>query len=174
LAYSYILFHSNSCFCFWFLRLEIEGEKQFISLSCVLRVAMCWEERAGEILSVEASISDFEDMIRFNSFWYAYFIFSNFDKAYFGWWYFMHMLVFCRASENIFVILASLDDVNKALSEANSWLRKSKPYLASSNCLSNSERKVEDLQVHLLYCLFYTFSFAANIYSKYDHLIFFF
>lgn len=95
--------------------LEIEGEKQFISLSCVLGVAMRWEERAGEILSVEASISDFEDMI--------------------------------RASENIFVTLASLDDVNKALSEANSWLRNSKPYLASSNCVSNSVRKVEDLQL---------------------------
>jgi hypothetical protein len=86
----------------------------------------------------------------------------------------MHMLVFCRASENIFVTLASLDDVNKALSEANSWLRNSKPYLASSNCVSNSVRKVEDLQVHVLSCLFYTFSFAANIYSKYDNFIFFF
>jgi hypothetical protein len=28
---------------------------------------MRWEERAGEILSLEASISDFEDMIRFNT-----------------------------------------------------------------------------------------------------------
>ncbi|CAJ2650651.1 unnamed protein product [Trifolium pratense] len=95
--------------------LGIEGEKQFISLSCVLGVAMRWEERAGEILSLEASISDFEDMI--------------------------------RASENIFVILASLNDVKEALSEATSWLRNSKPYLVSSNCVSNSVRKVEDLQL---------------------------
>ncbi|KAL5098856.1 hypothetical protein RYX36_003183 [Vicia faba] len=44
--------------------LGIEGEKQFVSLSCVLDVAMHWEEKAGEILSSEASISDFEDMLR--------------------------------------------------------------------------------------------------------------
>jgi histone demethylase JARID1 len=67
------------------------------------------------------------------------------------------MLVFCRASENIFIILASLNDVKEALSEANSWLRNSKPYLVSSNCVSNSVRKVEDLQVHVLSCLFYRF-----------------
>jgi histone demethylase JARID1 len=86
----------------------------------------------------------------------------------------LHMLVFCRASENIFIILASLNDVKEALSEANSWLRNSKPYLVSSNCVSNSVRKVEDLQVHVLSCLFYRFSFAANIYIKYDNLILFF
>ncbi|XP_073220782.1 lysine-specific demethylase JMJ17 isoform X2 [Cicer arietinum] len=95
--------------------LGIEGEKQFINLSCVVGVAMHWEERAGEILSLQASISDFEDMI--------------------------------RASENIFVVLASLNDVKEALSEANSWLKNSKPYLVSSNCMSNSVRKVEDLQL---------------------------
>ncbi|KAL2348037.1 hypothetical protein Fmac_002037 [Flemingia macrophylla] len=52
-----------------------------------------------------------------------------------------------RASENIFVILPSLNGVKDALSEANSWLRNSKPYLVSSLCASNCVRKVEDLQI---------------------------
>ncbi|KAG4987495.1 hypothetical protein JHK85_030478 [Glycine max] len=95
--------------------LQIEGEKQFVNLSCVLAVAIPWEERARKMLSHEAPISDFEDMI--------------------------------RASENIFGILPSLNDVKDALSEANSWLRNSKPYLVSSTCASNSVRKVEDLQM---------------------------
>ncbi|KAK7274378.1 hypothetical protein RIF29_15463 [Crotalaria pallida] len=43
--------------------LQIEKEKQFVNLSCVLAVALPWEERAREILSHEAPISDFEDMI---------------------------------------------------------------------------------------------------------------
>ena len=60
------------------------------------------------------------------------------------------LLVFSyRASENIFGILPSLNDVKDALSEANSWLRNSKPYLVSSTCASNSVRKVEDLSVSL-------------------------
>ncbi|XP_027329808.1 lysine-specific demethylase 5B isoform X2 [Abrus precatorius] len=95
--------------------LQIEGEKHFVNLSSVLAVAMPWEERAREILSHEAPISDFEDMI--------------------------------RASENIFVILPSLNGVKTALSEANSWLRNSKPYLVSATHVSNSVWKVEDLQM---------------------------
>ncbi|TKY70948.1 Lysine-specific demethylase 5B [Spatholobus suberectus] len=95
--------------------LQIEGEKHFVNLSCVLAVAMPWEERAREMLSHEAPILTFEDMI--------------------------------RASENIFVILPSLNDFKDALLEANSWLRNSKPYLISSMCASNSVRKVEDLQM---------------------------
>lgn len=73
--------------------------------------------------------------------------------------------MFYRASENIFVLLPSLNDVKEALMEANSWLRNSKPYLVSSTCASNSVQKVEDLQVHVLSCLFYSFSFAENIYT---------
>ncbi|CAL0331986.1 unnamed protein product [Lupinus luteus] len=52
-----------------------------------------------------------------------------------------------RASENIFAILPSLEKVKDALSEANSWLMNTKPYLVSSTCASNSSRKVEDLQM---------------------------
>ncbi|OIV94904.1 hypothetical protein TanjilG_22101 [Lupinus angustifolius] len=95
--------------------LQIEGEKQFVKLSCVLAVAFPWEDRARQILSHEAPISDFEDMM--------------------------------RASENIFAILPSLEKVKDVLSEANSWLRNTKPYLVSSTCASNSSRKVEDLQM---------------------------
>lgn len=145
--------YSTSCFCYWFLRLGIEGEKQFVSLSCVLDVAMRWEERAGEILSSKASISDFEDMLRFTNSWDACSIFSNYDNLILADDIFLHMLVFCRASENIFVNLALLNDVKEALTEANSWLRNSKPYLVSSNCMSNSWRNVGDLQVHILSCL---------------------
>lgn len=65
--------------------------------------------------------------------------------------------MFSRASENIFVILPSLNDVKEALFEANSLLRNSYPYLNSSARASNSVRKVEDLQVHVLFCLFWFF-----------------
>ncbi|ESW30492.1 hypothetical protein PHAVU_002G157500 [Phaseolus vulgaris] len=95
--------------------LQIEGEKQFVNLSCMLTVAIPWEERAKEMLSHEASISDFEGMI--------------------------------RASENIFVILPSLNDVKDALSGANSWLKNSKPYFVSSMRASDSSQNVEDLQM---------------------------
>ncbi|KAK7406134.1 hypothetical protein VNO78_07753 [Psophocarpus tetragonolobus] len=44
--------------------LQIEQEKLFVNLSCVLAVAIPWEERAKEMLSHEAPISNFEDMIR--------------------------------------------------------------------------------------------------------------
>ncbi|XP_027915357.1 lysine-specific demethylase rbr-2 isoform X3 [Vigna unguiculata] len=95
--------------------LQIEGEKQFVNLSCMLTAAIPWEERARGMLSHEAPILDFEDMI--------------------------------RASENIFVILPSLNDVKDALSEANSWLKNSKPYFVSSMQTSDSMQKVEDLQM---------------------------
>ncbi|XP_020978798.1 lysine-specific demethylase 5B isoform X1 [Arachis ipaensis] len=95
--------------------LHIEEEKLFVDLSCVLALAIPWEERAREILSHENPISDFEDMI--------------------------------RDSENIFAILPSLNDVKDAFSEANLWLRNSKPYLVSSPCASSSLLKVEDLQM---------------------------
>ncbi|KAI4315412.1 hypothetical protein L6164_028225 [Bauhinia variegata] len=95
--------------------LQIEGEKLFVNLSGVLSVAMSWEQRAQEILSHEASLSDFEDLL--------------------------------RASENLFVILPSLNDIKDAVLEANSWLKNSKPYLASTASASISLRKFEDLQI---------------------------
>ncbi|KAI4326962.1 hypothetical protein L6164_019472 [Bauhinia variegata] len=95
--------------------LQIEGEKLFVNLSGVLAVALSWEQRARDILSHEASISDFEDML--------------------------------RASENLFVILPSLNDIKDAVLEANSWLENSKPYLASPTSASTSMRKFEDLQM---------------------------
>ena len=151
----WLSFYSTTYFCYWFFRLQIEGEKLFVNLSCVLALAMPWEERAREILSHETSISDFEDMIRFNNVWDVYFIFTNFSKLILAHGNLFVLLVVYRASENIFAILPSLNDVKDALSEANLWLRNSKPYLVSSACASNSLRQVEDLQVHVLSSLFY-------------------
>ncbi|KAF7810274.1 lysine-specific demethylase rbr-2 [Senna tora] len=95
--------------------LQIERENLFVVLSDLLAVAIPWEERAREILSHEASISDFEDME--------------------------------RASESIFMILPSLNDIKEAILEANSWLMNSKPFLVSSLHASDSLLKVEDLQM---------------------------
>uniref|UniRef100_A0A5B7BX15 Putative lysine-specific demethylase 5B isoform X4 n=1 Tax=Davidia involucrata TaxID=16924 RepID=A0A5B7BX15_DAVIN len=80
--------------------LQIEREKFFIDISKVLAAAMCWEDRATHILSSEAQMSDFEDVI--------------------------------RTSEDICVILPSLDGIKDAVSMAKSWLEKSKPFLASA------------------------------------------
>ncbi|KAJ7952318.1 Transcription factor jumonji (JmjC) domain protein [Quillaja saponaria] len=44
--------------------LQIDREKYFVHLSGVLGSAICWEEKARDILSHEAPISNFEDMIR--------------------------------------------------------------------------------------------------------------
>lgn len=55
------------------------------------------------------------------------------------------------------MILPSLSDVKEALSEANSWLMNSKPFLVSSTCSSDSLRKIDDLQVYFLSCLFCLF-----------------
>ncbi|XP_054790180.1 lysine-specific demethylase JMJ17-like isoform X2 [Prosopis cineraria] len=52
-----------------------------------------------------------------------------------------------RASESIFMILPSLDDMKAALLEANSWLMNSKQFLVSSTCPSDSPLKVEELQM---------------------------
>lgn len=53
-------------------------------------------------------------------------------------------------SEDLCVLLPSLDGVKGALSMAKSWLIKSKPYLVSDLSVmqvANSLLKVEDLQV---------------------------
>lgn len=47
------------------LRLQIGDEKLFINIFEVLTAALSWEERANHILSSDAQISDFEDLIRF-------------------------------------------------------------------------------------------------------------
>lgn len=47
------------------IRLQIEEEKLFANISGVLAVALSWEEKAKHILSSEAQMSDFEDLIRF-------------------------------------------------------------------------------------------------------------
>ncbi|KAH7550304.1 hypothetical protein JRO89_XS13G0168000 [Xanthoceras sorbifolium] len=44
--------------------LQIDGEKLFLDMSGVLDAAMCWEERARDILAREAQMSEFEDVIR--------------------------------------------------------------------------------------------------------------
>ena len=46
-------------------RLEIEVEKLFVDMTGILAVAMCWEERAKDILAREAALCDFEDAIRY-------------------------------------------------------------------------------------------------------------
>lgn len=78
----------------------------------------------------------------------------------------MWFLMFYRASENIFAMLPSLNYVKEALSEANIWLRSSKPYLVST-CASSSLRTVEELKVHFLSCQFNVFTFAENLYTVY-------
>ncbi|KAL1828382.1 hypothetical protein ACET3Z_006794 [Daucus carota] len=45
-------------------RLQIGDEKLFINIFEVLTAALSWEERANHILSSDAQISDFEDLIR--------------------------------------------------------------------------------------------------------------
>ncbi|CAI9094044.1 OLC1v1029693C1 [Oldenlandia corymbosa var. corymbosa] len=44
--------------------LQIEKEKLFVDISEALAVAMVWEERAQEVLSNEAKMSEFEDILR--------------------------------------------------------------------------------------------------------------
>ncbi|KAL9434409.1 hypothetical protein AB3S75_029115 [Citrus x aurantiifolia] len=80
--------------------LQIEREKLFIDLSGVLAAAMCWEERAADILIHKAQMCEFEDII--------------------------------RASQDIFVVLPSLDEVQNEVSTAKSWLKNSELFLASA------------------------------------------
>ncbi|KAK2664046.1 hypothetical protein Ddye_002620 [Dipteronia dyeriana] len=44
--------------------LQIDGEKLFLDVSGVLNTALCWEERARDILARKAQMSEFEDVIR--------------------------------------------------------------------------------------------------------------
>ncbi|KAK0586724.1 hypothetical protein LWI29_011387 [Acer saccharum] len=44
--------------------LQIDGEKLFLDVSGVLNTALCWEERARDILVRKAQMSEFEDVIR--------------------------------------------------------------------------------------------------------------
>ncbi|KAA8522400.1 hypothetical protein F0562_013239 [Nyssa sinensis] len=97
--------------------LHIEEEKFFVDISGVLETATCWEDRATRILSSEAQMSDFEDVI--------------------------------RTSEEICVILPSLDRIKDAVSMAESWLEKSRPFLSSALSVvhdSSSLLKVEALK----------------------------
>lgn len=48
-----------------YVRLQIEKEKLFNDISEVLVVAMHWEEKAKNVLSREAEMSEFEDILRF-------------------------------------------------------------------------------------------------------------
>ncbi|KAK7281703.1 hypothetical protein RIF29_09917 [Crotalaria pallida] len=75
--------------------LQIEKEKQFVNLSCVLAVALPWEERAREILSHEAPISDFEDMIRA-----AY---SDMVLTSMRFQNFKHLVLHCNGAEELFL-----------------------------------------------------------------------
>ncbi|KAE8055327.1 hypothetical protein FH972_012174 [Carpinus fangiana] len=81
--------------------LQIERETLFVDMTGVLAAAVHWEERAKDILAHEATMCDFEDVI--------------------------------RASEDIFVILPSLNDVKDTVLIAKSWLKKSKPFLMSAS-----------------------------------------
>ncbi|XP_071692833.1 lysine-specific demethylase JMJ17 [Rutidosis leptorrhynchoides] len=51
-----------------------------------------------------------------------------------------------RMSEDLCVLLPSIDDVKKALSVTKSWLIKSKPYLVSDHSVANSSLKVDELK----------------------------
>ena len=51
---------------FFYFRLQIEGEKLFLSLSREVAGALQWEERAKDILARKAQMSEFEDLIRFD------------------------------------------------------------------------------------------------------------
>ncbi|KAJ0048148.1 hypothetical protein Pint_15199 [Pistacia integerrima] len=81
--------------------LHIDREKLFIDMSGVLATALCWEERAADVLARKAQMSEFDDII--------------------------------RTSEDIFVVLPSLDSVQDAVSTAKSWLKKCMPFLASTS-----------------------------------------
>ncbi|KAL3499347.1 hypothetical protein ACH5RR_038440 [Cinchona calisaya] len=85
--------------------LQIEKEKLFVDISQVLVLAVDWEERAKNILSQEAEMSEFEDIL--------------------------------RISEDIGVTLPLLDDVKDAMSMAQTWLSKSKPFLFSDSSVAH-------------------------------------
>ncbi|XP_044485625.1 lysine-specific demethylase 5A isoform X2 [Mangifera indica] len=81
--------------------LHLEREKLFIDMSGILVTALCWEERAADVLARKAQMSEFDDII--------------------------------RTSQDIFVVLPSLDNVQDAVSTAKSWLKKCMPFLAPTS-----------------------------------------
>ncbi|KAK7245229.1 hypothetical protein RIF29_40064 [Crotalaria pallida] len=83
--------------------LQIEKEKQFVNLSCVLAVALPWEERAREILSHEAPISDFEDMIRPGIFWISRATYSDMVLTSMRFQNFKHLVLHCNGAEELFL-----------------------------------------------------------------------
>lgn len=69
-------------------------------------------------------------------------------------------LEYFRTSEDVCVILPSLDDVKEAVSMAVSWLNKSKPFLCSYLSTPSSSYSLlnfESLKVHL-------FSILCHVY----------
>lgn len=65
-----------------------------------------------------------------------------------------------RTSENIFLILPSLPQVESAVLEAQSWISRSQPYLSSSvhdGDESGSLLKVDGLQVHNVFISYFCF-----------------
>lgn len=46
------------------IRLQIEEEKLFADITGAVSVALSWEEKAKHILSSEAQMSDFVDLIK--------------------------------------------------------------------------------------------------------------
>lgn len=47
------------------VRLQIEKEKLFVEISRRYAGALCWEEKARDLLATRAPISEFEDILRF-------------------------------------------------------------------------------------------------------------
>lgn len=63
-------------------------------------------------------------------------------------------IILCRTSQDIFVVLPSLDSVQDAVSTAKSWLKKCMPFLASTSSEApTSLLKLEALKVHVGSCM---------------------
>lgn len=131
--------------------MQIEREDLFLNLSRELAGALQWEERAKDILSCKAQMSEFEDLIRFDdqllsSLTSLSSIFCSvvvYDDTEFDLF---------RVSEDIDAIMPSLGDVKAAISVANSWLNNSKPFLEpdlSGSSTSRSLLKLDDLKVYI-------------------------
>lgn len=145
--------------CLFFYSLEIQGERLFIPIAGIVQAATDWEHNAERILSTRATLSEFEEAIRYKSFhlhkhvciytcvWrhaclctcpcYKLLLFDMKLKCF-------------RLSEEIQAILPSLVDVLRLYEVAKSWLNNSAPFLESSHSAlhpSNSSLKVEKLKV---------------------------
>lgn len=130
------------------LRLHIETEKLFVDMFEVLNAATRWEERATDILSLEADLSDIEVIIRFLA--RSFKLFSLLDLINFQMVFKIIKFQCCRGAEDLCVILPSLDDVKEAFSTAESWLKSANPFLVPCSLLQpvlSSLPKFEALQV---------------------------